>query len=87
MNLYNLKYLIKSKDGGICGDDFDERLKTAQLNLDFLVSLSDIIKFHLPFSGTFVGTYAIITMSNDEKYYILKEEYNKLKKHLNEETK
>ncbi len=40
------------------------------INLKFLLSLSDLQKFETPLSGRYVGKFALVTMSNNDKYYI-----------------
>jgi len=66
---YKLLYFKKSQDG-ICGEDFKNEQKTETINLKFLLSLSGLIKYENPFSGRFVGNFAIVTMSNNDRYFI-----------------
>lgn len=67
--MHELHYFHKSKKG-ICGDDFNNKEQSDLINLSFILSLSELLRFELPFSGKFVGEYAVVTMSNNEKYYI-----------------
>lgn len=76
MNLFTLKYF--SKSDGISGSDFENQDKIVKINLDFLLSLSNLEEFRLPFSGDFRGKYVLVTMSNNDRYYIREEEYKKL---------
>ena len=66
---YKLLYFKKSQDG-ICGEDFKNKQEIETINLKFLLSLSGLIKYENPFSGCFVGCFATVTMSNNEKYFI-----------------
>lgn len=66
--IYKLHFFKKST--GICGDDFKSKIQVDTINLNFLLSLSDLQKFVLPFSGTFVGKFASVTMSNNDIYFI-----------------
>jgi len=65
---YRLHYF--KKGDGLCGSDLDNRNQVDTINLTFVSSLSDLQKFTLPFSGTFKGNYAVLTMSNGDRYYI-----------------
>lgn len=72
--MYKLSYLRKS-ESGLCGDDFKRPERSDMINLNLLISLSDLQDFELPFSGKFVGKYAIVTMSNNDCYYINEQSY------------
>lgn len=76
MNLVQIRYFAEGK--GICGDDFKNKDKYITINLNFLLSLSGIERFTLPFSGSFVDNYAIVTMSNGNMYYIRSHQYDKI---------
>jgi len=82
MNLIEIQYFSSSNEG-ICGNDFKNKNKYITLNLDFLVSLSRLEKFTLPFSGNFVDNFAVITMTSGDKYYIREGQYNVLYNTIN----
>lgn len=63
-------------DSGICGGDFKNKPEKITIRVDFIMSLSGLKRFTLPFSGTFVDTYAVLTMVSGEKYYIPEGQYN-----------
>lgn len=69
MMLFKLHFLRKSQNG-ICADDFQNAKEIDTVNLNYLLSLSDLQKFETPFSGRYVGKFAVVTMSNNDKYYI-----------------
>lgn len=80
--MYKLHYFKKSQEG-ICADDFKNEKEIATINLKLLLSLSDLQKFETPLSGRFVGKFAIVTMSNNDKYYIDENSFVNLSKLLN----
>ena len=67
--MYKLHYFRKSQTG-ICADDFKNAKEVDTINLNFLLSLSDLQTFVTPLSGRYVGNFARVTMSNNDKYYI-----------------
>jgi len=67
--MFKLEYLRKSQTG-ICADDFNKAKEIDTINLQYLLSLSDLQKFETPLSGRYVGKFALVTMSNNDKYYI-----------------
>jgi len=67
--LFKLRF-FKQSQIGICADDFKNEKKITTINLKFLLSLSDLQKFETPLSNRYVGKYALVTMSNNDKYYI-----------------
>lgn len=66
--IYKLQYFRKSQNG-ICATDFENERLTDFINLNFLLSLSDLGKFYT-ITDRYVDKFAIVTMSNDDKYYI-----------------
>lgn len=66
---YDLKY-IKKSNKGLCGDDLKQKQQVDKINLNLISSVSEITKFHLPFSGDYVADYATVTMNNGDIYYI-----------------
>jgi len=66
---YKLRF-FKKTNGGICADDFKNTEQFVVINMNFILSLSDILNFTKPFSGDFVGKYAVVTMSNNDNYVI-----------------
>ena len=81
--IYKLKYFHKSEGNeGLCGSDFKNSISLELINLKLLISLSELMLFRLPFSGERVDYYSIVTMSNNLNFFILKSEYEKLRKHL-----
>lgn len=65
---YKLHYFKKADS--ICADDLKEKNQIDTINLSLVSSLSDLKKFHLPFSGDFKGNYSLLTMNNGDRYYI-----------------
>lgn len=83
MNLimYRLKYFTKGK--GMCGSDLENTQQIENVNLQQVSSFSDIKKFNLPFSGTYKGDYAIVSMQNGDIFYISRTEHKKISEALN----
>ncbi len=79
MKLFILEYFAKS-DQGICSNDFKNKDQLVKINLNFVLSLSELEKFTLPLSGGYVDSYALLTMSNNDKYYIREKVFKKLGK-------
>jgi len=75
---HQLHYFKKSQNG-ICADDFTNKEQLDTINLMFILSLSDLLNFDLPLSGKHVGQYALVTMSNNDKYYIWRNSFMYLK--------
>jgi hypothetical protein len=67
--MFKLHFFKKSQNG-ICADDFKNAKEIDTINLKYLLSLSDLQKFETPLSGRYVGKFALVTMSNNDKYYI-----------------
>ena len=80
MKKHYLKYFHTGK--GICGDDFKNDEKIITININFILSLSELQTFELPFSGKYIGTFASLTMSNNDVYYLKQESYLELSKAL-----
>lgn len=79
--MYKLKYFTTGK--GMCASDFENQLQIENINLKQVSSFTDMKKFNLPLSGTYKGDYAIVSMLNDNKFYINKAEHGKLTEALN----
>lgn len=79
--MYKLKYFTTEDE--MCASDLEKTQQTVNLNLQQISSLSDMKKFHLPLSGTYMGDYAVVRMQNGDSFNIDKQEYNKLSKILN----
>lgn len=79
---YKLTF-IRKNENLLCGADFNLRRKETTINLNFILSLSDVAMFHLPLSGKEVGEYAVLTMSNNDTYCVSKTEYSKLMGEIN----
>lgn len=75
--IFSLEFFAKS-DKGICANDFKNPPPYCKINLNFVLSLLELIDFTKPLSGDFVKKYAIVTMSNNDKYYILEPQYHTL---------
>jgi hypothetical protein len=67
--IIRLLYFKKSQTG-ICADDFKNKEKVDIINLEYLLSVSDLESFMTPFTGRYVGKFAIVKMSNNDTYYI-----------------
>ena len=83
MDLYKLYYFSKSKYG-ICGSDFENERKMVLINISLILSLSDLMKFNLPLSGEYLEDFALLTMQNNDKYYIDVSSFNDLNKYIDE---
>jgi len=79
--MYKLKYFTTGK--GMCASDLENRRQTENINLQQVSSLSDMKKFHLPLSGTYIGNYAVVRMQNGDNFYIDKTEHAKISEALN----
>ena len=73
-----IKYFSDSNNG-ISANDFRNKDRSVNLNVNFILSLSSLVRFSLPFSGNYIDSYAVLTMSNNDKYYIREDEYNRIK--------
>lgn len=80
-NFVDIEYIRKG-NGGLCGADFLEEGRKTIINITYILSLSDLIEFTLPISGTAVAYFSMLTMSNGDIYYLNDESYKKLKKEL-----
>lgn len=79
--LFKLNFFKKSQTG-VCADDFKNTKYIDTINLKYLLSLSDLQKFETPLSGKYVGEFALVTMSNNDKYYIDENSFADLSKAL-----
>lgn len=68
MILYKLHFFKKGT--GLCADDFNNKEYFENINPEFILSISGILSFNTPLSKRYVGEYAIVTMSNNDKYFI-----------------
>lgn len=86
--LYKLWFLKKASEG-FCGDAFKrpKKQKSINLNLNFLLSLSDLEPFSMPFTGNYVGKFAEVTMVNNDRYYIDEDSFIDLQRRLRQEGK
>jgi hypothetical protein len=82
MNLIKISFFQKNAD--LCGADFKNQNKIDIINLDFLLSISEIEAFYTPFTNEFRGKYGVITMSNGDKYYVKEELLDKFRIELGE---
>jgi len=73
--MYKLYYLC-NKEGEICGSDLENENSEVYINLNLVSSITGLKTFKLPFSGTEVKKYSIISMSNKDKFYIDEKSYN-----------
>lgn len=55
---------------GICANDFKNKREVDTINLNFVLSLSSLLQFLKPLSGSYVDNYAEVIMSNNDVYYI-----------------
>jgi hypothetical protein len=74
--MISIKYFVKN--AGICGSDFRNHEFTEKINPVYILSVSSLLRFELPFSEDFVGRYAKLTMSNNDYYFIKEKSYNDL---------
>jgi hypothetical protein len=77
MNFITIEYFSNS-DKGISAEDFKNQGRQVKINLEFILSLSELRRFTLPFSGQYVDSYALLTMSNNDRYYIKAPSYTDL---------
>lgn len=78
MKFIRLKHFKSGPD--LCGDDFENKESVININPQFLLSFTDLLRFTLPFSGKLVGKYSVIEMSNGDRYYLNEEQFNKFNK-------
>lgn len=83
----NLKFeeitFFHKGDNGISPNMYENVSEVELINLNSILSITNIKKLFKAFSGEFVGEYAIISMSNNENYYIKKGEYLTIIKKIN----
>jgi len=79
--LYKLHYFNKSD--GICANDFNNTIKFELINLSFILSISELLDFRTPLSGRFVDKYGVLTMSNNDKYFINEKSFTELNNAIN----
>lgn len=82
---YKLIFFQKS-EGGICSLDFKQKQKICTINLSLVLSLSDLLAFH-EFRSGFISEYALLTMMNNDKYYLKKDSFIDLSGILNKTIK
>jgi hypothetical protein len=82
---YNLKYFLKS-DNSFCAIDFDNKEKIETINISFILSISDLQMYKLPFSGEEVGNYSIVVMSNNDTFYIKENSFKELQERIGNPT-
>jgi hypothetical protein len=70
---HKIHYFKKSDN--ICAEDLKEKEKIEIINISLISSISDLLDFKLPFSGKFIGKYALITMNNGDKFYVNEKPY------------
>lgn len=70
--MIEIKFFAHSKTG-ICGADFNNRSRSELINLSYVVSVSDVRLFDLPFSGQHVGEYVQVKMHDGSYYYLSKD--------------
>lgn len=61
----------------ICEENFKSKDQTVILNLDYVVSITELETFILAFFGKHGDKYSVVTMRNDDKYFIREKEYNR----------
>lgn len=64
-------------EGDLCGTDFENASQQIYLNIGNIISISSLIKFRLPFSGTERGSYGVITMINGDRFCMKEKDYVK----------
>ncbi len=74
--MYKLQYF--KSGNSICGSDLEGKQQVEYINLQQVSSLSDIKKFFLPLTGTYIGDYAVVSMQNGDRFYINKVEHSKM---------
>lgn len=83
MNIFKLEYFSMGPRG-ISASSFENHDKITLINLDLLVSLSDLRTFVLPLTGGSVGFFAIVTMSDGSFYYVREPVYKLFFNFLNQ---
>ena len=63
-------HFFKKTSNGICANDFKNKTEIDTINLKMVLSLSNLQKFEMPLTGNYVGNYALLTMNNNDKYYL-----------------
>lgn len=76
-----LSYFHKSK-GAITSSYFNNSEKIDIINEKYIVSITEVNKYHTPLSNNYIGDVAIVTMINGDFYYINEESLESLKKQI-----
>jgi hypothetical protein len=81
--MITIDYITKAYNS-LCADDLKYKYKDKKvdINLDYIVSLSEPIEFYTPFSNKYVASYVLLTMCNNDKYCIREAEYKRIKETL-----
>lgn len=77
MKVHKIKYFSKSEN--ICFNDFSNRDSVDIINIDYVVSVSELKAFRMPFSGeTKKERSSIVRMINGDSYHIREASFNEL---------
>lgn len=82
MKLFKLKYF--QIGNSLCGSDFENIDSVENINLEHIISFSELKKFTLPFSDNYVGDYALLRLSNNQQYFIKEPVFHELSEVLSE---
>ena len=77
MKLYTLSYFKEGKS--VYGEEveYNKELKI-DINLEFILSISEVRAYVFQVSGKVAGKYAQVTMSNSDRYFIREEAHKDL---------
>lgn len=78
--MYKLNYFSSKKS--FCADDLKSEEDTVFINLKEVSSISGLKEFRLPFTGGYVGDYAVLKMKNGDVFNINEKEQSKIMKVL-----
>lgn len=74
---YKLTYFKQSNEG-ICADDFKEYSRNININLNHVISISELEMFKTPFSNTNIANYSEVKTINNDTYYIKEKSFNNI---------
>lgn len=81
MNWINVKYFYNHST--FSADDLrNNKEDEVRVNPKYILSLTKLKAYRLPFSGEYVGKYALLTMSNNDCYVMREEAYKSLETEL-----
>lgn len=78
--MFKLNYFCSKES--FSANDFKSNEKTVFINLKQVSSISGLKEFRLPFSGSYIGEYAVLKMKNGDVFNINEKEQSRILKVL-----